>query len=85
MSFQRPSYDKTGLGYFIGEKSTKKSKARKEPNPEIHQPMQDKEYLNKIESNQSDNLSKEVEQVKQLEKIEEPEQHDKIESPKEVR
>ena len=31
LSYQRPSYDKIGLGYLIGEKSIKKAKTEKEP------------------------------------------------------
>ena len=47
MYFQRLSYNKIGLGYFITDNLTKKYEARKEPNPK---PLQEKEDLNKIES-----------------------------------
>ena len=57
MSIQRPTYDKTSLGYLLGQLA-KKNIERKELDPK---PLEVKEDLNKIESSQSIDMSKERE------------------------
>ena len=65
MAVQRPTYEKTSLGYFIG-KLAKKSKVRKELDPK---PI---EELKKIESNLYIEAPKEIEQDKKPEHVDEP-------------
>ena len=48
ISVQRPSYDKTGLGFFFGQ-SAKKTVERNEPST-----SKDKEYLSKIDDASKD-------------------------------
>lgn len=89
LSYQRPSYDKTGLGYLIGEKSAKKVEIKKEPDPVVESPKESN--LSKIESSITIEVSKEIELVDLSMKHDEPkktEQVDKAkkdEPPKEVR
>ena len=63
ISVQRPSYDKTGLGFFLGQ-STKKSIERKEPDT-----LEVKKDLRKI-----DDTSKDKENVTHSEKAKESNQ-----------
>ena len=74
MSIQRPTYDKTDLGYLFNI-SAKKPKIRSDPKEK------DKSNDN-IESSQSSNKSKQVRQEKETEKLNE---HKKVESPNETR
>ena len=74
MLIQRPTYDKTGLGYLINM-STKKLDTTSD--------LKEKEkFDDKIESSQSSNKSKEVGQDKKVEILDEPK---KVESSKETR
>lgn len=54
---QRPSYDKTNIGYFEGE-SSKKYEVIKEPDLVNQKHEQQKHDMNKVESNQSDDEPK---------------------------
>lgn len=69
--YHRPSYDKTGLGYFIGEKSAKKSIARKELDLVVETPKPKKNDLHDIELSKPKEVPKEVEQASQPGKIDE--------------
>ena len=74
MSIQRPSYDKTGLGYLINTSAKK---------PEITSDLKEKDKSNdKIESTQSFEKPKEVEQNKEFEILNKAKQ---VETPKETR
>ena len=74
MLIQRPTYDKTGLGYLFNM-STKK--------PESKSNLKEKhKFDDKIESSQSSDKPKKVGQDKKVEILDEPK---KVESPKETR
>ena len=74
MSIQRPTYDKTGLGYLFNM-SVKKPEIRSDP-------KEKDKFDDKIESSQSSDKPKEVEQNKKVEILDEPKQ---VESPKAAR
>ena len=74
MSIQRPTYDKTSLGYLFNM-STKK--------PKIRLDLKEKDKSDdKIESSQSYDKPKEVGKTKEFEILDEPK---KVESPKETK
>ena len=51
ISIQRPSYDKAGLGFFLGQ-STKKSVERKEPNTsKVKKDLRKIDYTSKDKEN----------------------------------
>lgn len=60
IDIQRPYYDKIGLGYFERE-SSKKNEVTKESNIVIHQPEHGKEHMNKVDSNQSEDVPNKLE------------------------
>ena len=73
MSIQRPTYDKTGLGYLFNMTAKK---------IEIRLDLKEKDKTDdKIESSQSSDKPKEVRQGKEVEILDEPK---KLESPKET-
>ena len=74
MSIQRPTYDKTSLGYFFNM-STKKPRSKSNP-------KEKDKFYHDIESNKSSNKPKEVAKDKEVEILDEPK---KVESPKETR
>ena len=74
MLIQRPTYDKTSLGYLINM-SAKKLEIRSDP-------KEKDKFDDNIESSQSSDKPKEVEQDKEVEILDEPKQ---VESPKETR
>lgn len=83
--FQRSSYDKTGLGYLIGENLANKTKVRKEPNQVVKNPKHKEIEQSRIEPSISTNLSKEVKQLNQRKKCDEPKQIEQVELYKEAR
>ena len=80
MLHQRPSYDKIGLRYLIGEKSAKKVEIRIEWDLVIESPKE--LNLSKVESRTSTKVSKEVELIDLSAKHDEPKKIEQVDKPK---
>ena len=79
MFHQRPSYDKIGLGYLLGEKSTKKYEIRIEADSIAKIPKEEFKWSDEVEKIE---LTKKFDEPRTIEQVEEPKQDD---SSKEVR
>lgn len=80
--YQRPSYDKTGFRYFIGEKSDKKVEIRKEPDLIVESPKESD--LSKIESSTTTKVSKVIERVDLSMRYDESKKIEQVDEPKKV-